>query len=66
MPALTLRLEHDIGIALLGKVGVHEPVLARAVLGSRNDAVVALVDQVLKLNAGLSAGAEPESVTSNE
>ena len=53
MPALTLRLEHDIGIALLGKVGVHEPVLARAVLGSRNDAVVALVDQVLKLNAAL-------------
>lgn len=32
---------------------MHEPVLARAVLGSRNDAVVALVDQVLKLNAAL-------------
>ena len=53
MPALALRPEHDIGIALLREVGVHEPTLARAVLGSRNDAVVALVDQVLKLNAAL-------------
>ena len=53
MPALTLRLEHNIGVALLGKVGMHKPALARAVLGSRNDAVVALVDQVLKLNAAL-------------
>ena len=32
---------------------MHKPALARAVLGSRNDAVVALVDQVLKLNAAL-------------
>ena len=53
MPALTLRLEHNIGVALLGKVGMHKPALARAVLGSRNDAVVTLVDQVLKLNAAL-------------
>ena len=53
MPAFTLRLEHDIGIALLREIGMHKPALARAVLGSRNDAVVALVDQVLKLNAAL-------------
>ena len=32
---------------------MHKPALARAVLGSRNDTVVALVDQVLKLNAAL-------------
>ena len=32
---------------------MHKPALARAVLGSRNDAVVTLVDQVLKLNAAL-------------
>ena len=51
MSTLTLRLEHDIGIALLREVGVHEPTLARAVLGIRNDAVVALVDQVFKFNA---------------
>ena len=51
MPALTLRLEHDVGVALLGKVGMHKPALARAVLGSRNNTVVALVDQVFKFNA---------------
>lgn len=32
---------------------MHEPTLARAVLGSRSDAVIALIDQVLKLNAAL-------------
>ena len=53
MTTLTLRLEHDIGIALLREVGVHEPTLARAVLGIRNDAVVALVDQELELNTAL-------------
>ena len=53
MPALTLRLEHNIGVALLREVGMHKPALARAVLGSWNDAVVTLVDQVLKLNAAL-------------
>ena len=53
MPTLTLRLEHDIGIALLRKVGVHKPALARAVLGSRNDAVITLVDQVFKFNTAL-------------
>ena len=53
MSTRALCLEHDIGVALLGKVGMHKPALARAVLGSRNDAVVALVDQVLKLNAAL-------------
>ena len=53
MPALALRLEHDIGIALFGQVGMHKPALARAVLGSRNDTVVTLVDQELELNTAL-------------
>ena len=53
MPAFTLRLEHDIGIALLREVGMHKPALARAILGIRNDAVVALVDQVFKFNTAL-------------
>ena len=53
MPTFALRLEHDIGIALLGQIGVHEPALARGILSGRDDAVVALVDQVLKLNAAL-------------
>ena len=53
MPARTLCLEHNVGITFLSQVGVHEPTLARAVLGSRSDAVIALVDQVLKLNAAL-------------
>ena len=53
MPALALRLEHNIGVALLGKVGMHKPALARAVLGSRNDTVVTLVDQVFKFNTAL-------------
>ena len=53
MPALALRLEHDIGVALLGKVGMHKPALARAVLGSRNNTVVTLVDQVFKFNTAL-------------
>ena len=51
MSTRALCLEHNVGITFLSQVGVHEPTLARAVLGSRNDAVVALVDQVLKLNA---------------
>ena len=42
MPALALRPEHDIGIALLGKIGMHKPTLACAVLGSLNDTIVAL------------------------
>ena len=53
MSTHTLCLEHNVGIALLREVGVHEPTLARAVLSSRNNTVVALVDQVLKLNAAL-------------
>ena len=53
MSTRALCLEHNVGITFLSQVGVHEPTLARAVLGSRNDAVVALVNQVLKLNAAL-------------
>ena len=53
MPAFASRLEYDIGIALLGKIGMHKPTLTCAVLGSRNDTIVTLVDQVLKLNAAL-------------
>ena len=53
MPALATRPQHDIGVALLREIGVHKPALARAVLGSRNDAVVALVDQVFKFNTAL-------------
>ena len=53
VPAFALRLEHDIGIALLGKIGMHKPTRTCAVLGSRNDTIVALVNQVLKLNAAL-------------
>lgn len=53
MPARALCLEHNVGITLLSQVGVHEPTPARAVLGSRNDAVVTLVDQVLKFNTAL-------------
>ena len=53
MPTRALCLEHNVGITFLSQVGVHEPTLARAVLGSRSDAVIALIDQVLKLNAAL-------------
>ena len=53
MPALTLRLEYDIGVTLLREVGMHKPALARAILGSRNNTVVTLVDQIFKFNATL-------------
>lgn len=51
MSTRALCLEHDIGVAFLSQVGVHEPALACAVLGSRNNTVVTLVDQVFKFNA---------------
>ena len=53
MPALATRPQHDIGVALLREIGMHKPTLARAVLGSRNDTVVTLVDQVFKFNTAL-------------
>ena len=53
MPTRALCLEHNVGITLLSQVGVHEPTLARVVLGSRNNTVVTLVDQIFKFSTAL-------------